>query len=141
MYGAISSNVVQGKVLLDVEACMLASVKTQKIWFERQRVPSSKSFHHCSPDQLDSAPTTSKAYSRLSLKFLSSDARKFATERKHLILWNATAPMRVIWHCIDHQTFACLCMRGRGRKVVAIQTEACVCSWGRVAARNRATTY
>ena len=33
-------------------------------------------------------------------------------------------------NCIDHQTFACLCMRGRGRKLVAIQTEACVCSWG-----------
>ena len=29
-------------------------------------------------------------------------------------------------NCIDHQTFACLCMRGRGRKLVAIQTEACV---------------
>jgi hypothetical protein len=86
VYGAISSNVVQGKVLLDVEACMLASVKTQKILFARQRVPSSKNFHHCSPDQLDSAPTTSQAYSRLSLKFLSLDARKFATERKHLIL-------------------------------------------------------
>ena len=33
-------------------------------------------------------------------------------------------------NCSDHQTFACLCMRGRGRKLVAIQTEACVCSWG-----------
>ena len=29
-----------------------------------------------------------------------------------------------------HQTFACLCMRGCGRKLVAIQTESCVCSRG-----------
>ena len=29
--------------------------------------------------------------------------------------------------CIDHQAFACLCMRGRGRKLVAIQTEAHAC--------------
>ena len=29
--------------------------------------------------------------------------------------------------CSDHQAFACLCMRGRGRKLVAIQTEAHAC--------------
>ena len=29
--------------------------------------------------------------------------------------------------CIDHQAFACLCMRGRGRKLVAIQTETHAC--------------
>ena len=29
--------------------------------------------------------------------------------------------------CIDHQAFACLCMRGRGRKLVAIQTEVHAC--------------
>ena len=39
-------------------------------------------------------------------------------------------PAQSSCNCIDHQTFACLCMRGRGRKLVAIQTEACVCSWG-----------
>ena len=45
---------------------------------------------------------------------------------KRLSVWSAQSSC----NCIDHQTFACLCMRGRGRKLVAIQTEACVCSWG-----------
>jgi len=31
---------------------------------------------------------------------------------------------RSVCRCIDHQAFACLCMRGCGRKLVAIQTEA-----------------
>ena len=35
---------------------------------------------------------------------------------------------RSVCRCIDHQAFACLCMRGRRRKLVAIQTKACVCS-------------
>ena len=34
---------------------------------------------------------------------------------------------RSVCRCIDHQAFACLCMRGRGRKLVAIQTEAHAC--------------
>ena len=34
---------------------------------------------------------------------------------------------RSVCRCIDHQVFACLCMRGRGRKLVAIQTEAHAC--------------
>ena len=45
---------------------------------------------------------------------------------KRLSVWIAQSSC----NCSDHQTFACLCMRGRGRKLVAIQTEACVCSWG-----------
>ena len=45
---------------------------------------------------------------------------------KRLSVWSAQSSC----NCSDHQTFACLCMRGRGRKLVAIQTEACVCSWG-----------
>ena len=43
---------------------------------------------------------------------------------KRLSVWSAQSSC----NCSDHQTFACLCMRGRGRKLVAIQTEACVCS-------------
>jgi len=34
---------------------------------------------------------------------------------------------RSLCRCIDHQAFACLCMRGRCRKLVAIQTEAHAC--------------
>ena len=45
---------------------------------------------------------------------------------KRLSVWSAQSSC----NCSDHQTFACLCMRGRGRKLVAIQTKACVCSWG-----------
>jgi len=34
---------------------------------------------------------------------------------------------RSVCRCIDHHVFACLCMRGCGRKLVAIQTEAHAC--------------
>ena len=42
---------------------------------------------------------------------------------KRLSVWSAQSSC----NCSDHQTFACLCMRGRGRKLVAIQTEAHAC--------------
>jgi len=45
---------------------------------------------------------------------------------KRLSVWSAQSSC----NCSDHQTFACLCMRGSGRKLVAIQTEVCVFSWG-----------
>ena len=58
----------------------------------------------------------------------SSDEKSSAASAagKRLSVWIAQSSC----NCSDHQTFACLCMRGRRRKLVAIQTEACVCSWG-----------
>jgi hypothetical protein len=58
----------------------------------------------------------------------SSDEKSSAASAagKRLSVWSAQSSC----NCSDHQTFACLCMRGRGRKLVAIQTEACECSWG-----------
>ena len=46
-----------------------------------------------------------------------------ASAGRRLALWSAQS----VCSCSDHQAFACLSLRGRGRKLVAIQTEAHAC--------------
>jgi hypothetical protein len=53
-----------------------------------------------------------------------------ASAGRRLAVWSALSACS----CSDNQAFACLCMRGRGRKLVAIQTEAHACQQQSLAA-------